>query len=79
MIITVHMSNGEKITQEHDNIHFFSPTMCKRSDKEYPDLIRDTYNIPIICNGSITINLDNVLYMHTPDEDELKHMENHGW
>ena len=78
MIITVHMLDGRKITQEQDNLLFFSPTMCKRSDMEYPDLL-DTYGVPNVREDYITINLDNVLYMHTADEDELKHLENHGW
>ena len=78
MIITVHMLDGRKITQEQDKLLFFSPTMCKRSDIEYPDLL-DTDGVPDVREGCITVNLDNVLYMHAPDEDELKHMENHGW
>ena len=77
MIITVHMLDGRKITQEKDKLLFFSPTMCKRSDVEYPDLL-GTDKVPDLREGHITINLDNVLYMHEPDEDELKYLENHG-
>ena len=78
MIITVHMLDGRKITQDTDKLLFYSTTMCKRSDMEYPDLM-NTDGVPEVREDCITINLDNVLYMHTADEDELKHMENHGW
>lgn len=67
MIITVHMLDGRKITQDEDNIKYFSPTM------RIPD------DIPVVRDGSITINLDNVLYMHPADDEEKKHMEIHGW
>ena len=64
MIITIHLSDGRKITQDTENLLFF------RSDQK---------TAPKVCEGCITVNADHVTYMHTPDEDELKHMENHGW
>lgn len=66
MIITLHLSDGRKITQDVDKLIFFDSTTLERDN---PD-IRD---------GFITVNLNHVLYMHTADEDELKHLENHGW
>ena len=63
MIITVHMLDGRKITQDTDNLQFFNPMV----------------NVPDVRDGCININVLTVLYMHAPDEDELKHLENHGW
>ena len=63
MIITVHLSDGRKITQDTENLLFFKPEQTS----------------PKVREGCITINLHHVLYLHTADEDELKHMENHGW
>ena len=67
MIITVHMLDGRKITQDTDKLLCFSPTMRR------PD------GIPEVKDGFIIINLDNVLYMHPADDEEKKHMEIHGW
>ena len=66
MIITLHMINGEKITQDIDNLILF-------------DIKTLEMNNPDVGEGQITINLNNVMYMHLANDEEKKHMEIHGW
>ena len=77
MLITIHLTDGRKITKEQDRLHFFSTTMAKRSDFEYPDLI--CVKVPEILEGCITVNLNHVVDMRLAEAEEIEHARIHGW
>lgn len=68
MMITVHLSDGRKITKDEERLEFFS-------NKEY----FKTVGMPRVGNSKITINLDHVVDMRPAEPDEIKHAEIHGW
>ena len=67
MYITLHLSDGEKITKEHDRLKFIAD----------PDGLMDGFQL--IEEGCITVNWDHVVYMHPAEDEEIKHSKIHGW
>ena len=65
MMITVHLTGGNKITADYDKIVFFNPMLGKV--------------LPDVQDGIININTLHVVYMQTADEMEQKHSKIHGW
>lgn len=68
MMITVHLSDGRKITKDNSKLHFFTGHGC--------------FNVgalPKVEEGCIAINLDNVLDMRPAEQDEIEHANIHGW
>lgn len=68
MMITVHLSDGRKITKDKDKLHWFTATGCLSMGA-----------LPLVEEGFITINLDNVLDMRPAEQDEIEHATIHGW
>lgn len=75
-MITVHLSDGGKITKDTDRLRFFFPPKndTMRSTWTYEQL-----GSPKVEEGCITINLSHVVDMRPADEIERKHAEIHGW
>lgn len=68
MMITVHLADGRKITKDRDKLNFFNGEGCR---------IMNAF--PMVEEGKITINLDNVLDMRPAEADEIEHARIHGW
>lgn len=68
MMITVHLSDGRKITKDNSKLHFFTGYGCSQMRA-----------LPNVEEGSIAINLDNVLDMRPAEQDEIEHATIHGW
>ena len=68
MMITVHLAGGRKITKDIEKLCFFTGESCRCSN-----------GFLEIKEGSIAINLDNVLDMRPAEEDEIEHAKIHGW
>ena len=64
MIVTLHLSDGRKITKDEDKLILF--------DGGYDD-------IPIPKDGYIAVNINHVVDMRPAEDDEIKHAEIHGW
>lgn len=66
MMITVHLSDGRKITKDSDRLLFF----------------RDGIRMPTsddLQEGHILLNFAHVIDIRPADEIEKKHAEIHGW
>lgn len=68
MIITVHLSDGRKITKDENRLRFFSGGRAKKTDRR-----------PRVDEGFIAINLDHVVDMRPAEDDEIEHAKIHGW
>lgn len=68
MIITVHLSDGRKITKDENRLRFFSGGLAEKMDKW-----------PRVDEGFIAINLDHVVDMRPAEDDEIEHAKIHGW
>lgn len=77
MMVTLHLSDGRKITKDESKLNWFSTAKLAGSNSAYADIARRT--IPDIEEGVITINLDHVVDMRPAEPDEIKHAEIHGW
>lgn len=66
MMITVHLSDGRKITKESDRLVFYNP-------------LQRTGILPDVQEGVININTLHVVDMRPADEIEIKQAEIHGW
>lgn len=66
MMITVHLSDGRKITKDEDKLVFYNP-------------IQRTGILPDVQDGVININTLHVIDMRPADEIEIKQAEIHGW
>ena len=66
MMITVHLSDGRKITKESDRLVFYNP-------------LQRTGILPDVQEGVININTLHVIDMRPADEIEIKQAEIHGW
>ena len=66
MIITVHLSDGRKITKDENKLVFYNPLAC-------------TGILPDVKEGVININTMHVVDMRPADDVEIKHAELHGW
>lgn len=66
MMITVHLSDGRKITKDENKLVFFNP-------------FHNTGVLPYARDGVIGINTLHVVDMRPADEIEKKHAEIHGW
>lgn len=67
MMITVHLSDGRKITKDSNRLIFLTD----------PEGTADGQQM--IQDGCITINWSHVVDMRPADEIEIKHAEIHGW
>ena len=66
MMITVHLSDGRKITKDEEHLLFF----------------RDGIRLPEAGDvepGYILINLAQVVDIRPAEEDEIEHAKIHGW
>ena len=66
MMITVHLSDGRKITKESDRLVFYNP-------------LQRTGILPDVQEGVININTLHVIDVRPADEIEIKQAEIHGW
>lgn len=66
MMITVHLSDGRKITKDHSKLVFYNPLQC-------------TGILPDVKDGIININTLHVVDMRPADEIEKEHARIHGW
>lgn len=66
MMITIHLSDGRKITKDEDKLVFYNP-------------IQRTGILPDVQDGVININTLHVVDMRPADEIEIKQAEIHGW
>lgn len=64
MYITLHLTDGRKITKERENLIILRP-----QSKFAPD----------VEPGKITVNWANVVDMREAEEDEVSHARIHGW
>ena len=65
MMITVHLSDGRKITKDSDKLVFFRDAKIPTAND--------------IQEGHILLNLAHVIDIRLADEIEKKHAEIHGW
>ena len=66
MMITVHLSDGRKITKDTSKLVFYNPLQC-------------TGVLPDVTDGVININTLHVVDMSPADEIEIEHARIHGW
>ena len=66
MMITVHLSDGRKITKAEERLVFYNP-------------LQRTGILPDVQEGVININTLHVIDMRPADEIEIKQAEIHGW
>ena len=66
MMITVHLSDGRKITKDANKLVFYNPLQC-------------TGVLPDVIDGVININTLHVVDMRPADEIEIEHARIHGW
>ena len=68
MMVTVHLSDGRKITKDQTKLAFFTARQFTKEGE-----------IPLAQEGVIHINLDHVVDMRPADEIEKQHARIHGW
>lgn len=66
MVITVHLSDGRKITKDEKKLVFYNPLAC-------------TGILPDAKEGIININTMHVVDMRPADDVEKAHAKIHGW
>lgn len=66
MIITMHLSDGRKVTKDADRIVLYRKGFWVPSPEDIQD-------------GHIFVNFDHVIDMRPADEIEQKHAQIHGW
>jgi hypothetical protein len=66
MMITVHLSDGRKITKDTSKLVFYNPLQC-------------TGVLPDVQEGVININTIHVVDMRLADDIEKEHARIHGW
>jgi hypothetical protein len=66
MMITIHLSDGRKITKDASRLVFYNPLQC-------------TGILPDVKDGVININTLHVVDMRPADEIEKEHARIHGW
>lgn len=76
MMITVHLSDGRKITKDSGKLLFFFPP---KNDTMQSTWTYEQLGCPKVKEDHITINLSHVVDMRPADEIEKKHAEIHGW
>ena len=76
MMITIHLSDGRKITKDENKLHWFTTSKVRR-ENGYPDMPPE--EVPDIMEGCITINLDHVVDIRPAEPDEIEHAKIHGW
>lgn len=76
MMITVHLSDGRKITKDKNKLHWFTTSRVIR-ENQYPDMLPE--EVPDIMEGCITINLDHVVDMRPAEPYEIEYAKIHGW
>ena len=64
MMVTLHLTDGRKITKERDKLIIMRP-----QSKFAPD----------VQEGCITVNWCNVIYMRKAEQEEIEHWRTHGW
>ena len=64
MYITLHLTDGRKITKERENLIILRPESMLVAD---------------VVPGKITVNWQNVVDMREAEEDEVSHARIHGW
>ena len=65
-MITVHLSDGRKITKDERKLVFYNPLQC-------------TGVLPDVQEGVININTIHVVDMRPADEIEKEQAKIHGW
>lgn len=79
MMITVHLSDGRKITKDEIKLNWFSPSLGYTvGATDGGDLNCEAFR-PLVDEGSITVNLDHVVDMRPAEPDEIEHAKIHGW
>ena len=68
MMITVHLSDGRKITKDSENLVFF--TMTEESAEDIAEKIEP---------GKIVVSADHIVDMRPAEPDEIEHAKIHGW
>ena len=68
MMITVHLSDGRKITKDSENLVFF--TMTEEFAEDLAEKIEP---------GKIVVNADRIVDMRPAEPDEIEHAKIHGW
>lgn len=64
MYVTLHLSDGRKITKERDNLIILRPQTKFKPEAE---------------KGKITVNWGHVVDMRPAEQDEIEHAKIHGW
>ena len=78
--ITVHLSDGRKITKDREKLIFFRNSMMGfyiDNDGCAVEYFGD--DLRLVQDGYISVNLHHVIDMRPAEEDEIKHAEIHGW
>lgn len=66
MMITVHLSDGRKITKDSDKLDVFNPNTLE------PKSLR-------LEEGKIAINWWHIVDIRPAEPDEIEHAKIHGW
>lgn len=70
MYITLHLSDGRKITKDESKLLWFSSRQKAN---------RGDVNQPEISDDCITVNIDHVIDVRQSTREEIDHAINHGW
>ena len=65
MMITLHLSDGRKITKDTSKLIPYDP-------------IQDPFRRKV-AEGSITVNVHHIVDMRPAEPDEIEHAKIHGW
>ena len=81
MLITIHMTDGRKITKDEENIRFFSMRQgyALNAERIVYDLDGLDGIYPQVSEGCICVNLDNVVDMRPAEKEEIDYARIHGW
>lgn len=66
MMVTLHLSDGRKITKDWNKLIFFDNSTLENAN-------------PGVKKGFITVNLNQVVDMRPAEPDEIEHAQIHGW
>jgi len=66
MMITIHLSDGRKITKDTAKIIPYDP-------------IAEPFRLKKVAEGCITVNVHHIVDMRPAEEDEINHARIHGW
>lgn len=66
MMVTLHLSDGRKITKDESKLIYYDETTLENVN-------------PAVKEGYITVNLNQVVDMRPAEPDEIEHARIHGW